>query len=165
MAPKPHPACIDDYYNDSWLGPQWLPAKVFEPAVEKTMSSSKVALFSLHRDGTTTHTPGGDFDGADFDCDQPEAYVQYLFFETEMKTDVVQEVIPANATPTGGSLKRPSTVASTDDIGIKDEPTKHKTPRLEVQNFGTTGPTNVYEVSATCQAHPATDIEMEDTGV
>ncbi|KAL1437338.1 hypothetical protein MTO96_001399 [Rhipicephalus appendiculatus] len=126
----------------------------FEPVVSKTICNRNEAVLRRHRHVTTTNTRRRVFDGAAVNTEPPEADARRLLRKTATMTSGVQEVVPADSTTTGGSLERRSAVASTDHIGINDERTKPKTPRLEVQDSGTAPPTDVCEVSAEPQASP-----------
>ncbi|KAH7983843.1 hypothetical protein HPB52_014714 [Rhipicephalus sanguineus] len=124
-----------------------------------------MAVVRRRRQVTTMNARRRVCNGAAVNSASPEAYARHLSRKTATKASVVQEVVPGDATRTGGSFKRRSAVASSDDVGIKDEPPKAKTPRLEVQESGTTEVTDVYEVSAAPQAPAAVDTKRKDTGV
>ncbi|KAH7984078.1 hypothetical protein HPB52_016906 [Rhipicephalus sanguineus] len=76
-----------------------------------------------------------------------EAYTLHLSEKTT-NTPGLQEVVPDDVNRINGNPKGRSAVTATDDTGVKHELPKTKTPRLEVQESGTTGPTDACEVSA-----------------
>ncbi|KAL1437337.1 hypothetical protein MTO96_001398 [Rhipicephalus appendiculatus] len=165
VASKRHHGCLEDYDHASRLGPQWISSTGFEPVVSKTISNREVAVLRRHRHVTSTNTRRRVFDGAAVSTEPPEADAPRLSRNTATMTSRVQEVVLADSTKTGGSLERRNAVASTDDVGINDEPTKPKAPRLEVQDSGTAEPTDVCEVSTEPQAPATVDPEWKDIGV
>ncbi|KAL1437339.1 hypothetical protein MTO96_001400 [Rhipicephalus appendiculatus] len=165
LASKRHHGCLEDYDHASWLGPQWISSTGFQPTVRKTISNRKVAVVRRRRHVSTTNTRRRVFDGTAVNTEPPKAYERHLSRKTATKPSRILEVVSGDATRTAGSLKRPSVVASTDDVGINDERTKPKTPRLEVQDSGTVPPTDVCEVSAEPQAPAAVDPKWKNIGV
>ncbi|KAL1437336.1 hypothetical protein MTO96_001397 [Rhipicephalus appendiculatus] len=165
VASKRHYGCLEDYDHASLLGPHWISSMWYEPAICKTISNIKVAVVRRRRHVATTNTRRRVFDGAAVNPEPPEVYARHLSRKKATKTSGVQEAVPGDATRTGGSLKRRSAVACIDDVGIKDESTKPKTPRLEVQDSRTAEPTDVCEVSAEPQAPAAVDPKRKDTGL
>ncbi|KAH7982726.1 hypothetical protein HPB52_006864 [Rhipicephalus sanguineus] len=153
------PNCLEDHGTASFLDLQWPLSKGLEPAVRKTILDRKLAVGRPRRvaasntwlvcDGPAVKSVPADADAL-------------LLSETTTKTSALQEFTPGKAKRTGGSLKRRSAPKSTDDVGIKDESPKTKTPRLEVRGSGTVGPMDVCEVRAEPQAHAAMDSKSKD---
>ncbi|KAH7982948.1 hypothetical protein HPB52_008332 [Rhipicephalus sanguineus] len=154
---------LEEHDRASWLCPQWVSSTGFKLVVPKTILDRKVAaVVRRHRHVATTNTRRRVCGGAAVNSELPEAYARHLSLKMATKTSGVQEVVPGDATTTGGSLNRRSAVTSKDDVGIEDEPSKPKTPLLEVEESGTAEQTDVCEVSAAPQAPAAVNSGRKD---
>ncbi|KAH7940318.1 hypothetical protein HPB52_023032 [Rhipicephalus sanguineus] len=163
VAAKRHRGCLEHNDRTSWLGPQWASSTGFQPAARKTIADRKVAVARRRRHVAATNTRRL-HDGAALSSRPLGANAQHFSEKTTKKASGVQEVVPGDVQRTGGN-KRRSEVTCTEDVGIKDQTPKTKTPRLEVRKSATAGPTDVCVVSAGPQEPAAIDSKRKDTGL